>query len=177
MNDSKSPWDCPSAWVKIAPHYKQHLEGIDVRTVVELGVHFGWSLFTIADDFPKALVVGFDNFSYEDSEEAREHLNKWLSHFDNARLVECSTAEGAALWSHPDMFMDIDVLHIDGGHKYEEVSEDFRLWEPHVSPDGVVMFHDINIENFGVRQFFDELEGRKVEVTEGPGLGIWYKDA
>lgn len=37
---------------------------------------------------------------------------------------------------------NIDLLFIDGDHRYESVLRDFRLWSPLVKPGGVIAFHD-----------------------------------
>lgn len=39
---------------------------------------------------------------------------------------------------------EIDLLYIDGGHKYEEVLLDFQTWGPFVKTGGMIVFHDYN---------------------------------
>lgn len=78
----------------------------------------------------------------------------------------------------------VDLLYIDGDHRYEGVKRDFELWSPLVKSGGVVVFHDI-IENqgsnYGVHLLWSELKPHfQVEeiISEpsqnGYGIGILY---
>lgn len=39
---------------------------------------------------------------------------------------------------------DVGLLFIDADHNYESVRNDFKAWQRHVSPNGVITFHDSN---------------------------------
>lgn len=73
----------------------------------------------------------------------------------------------------------IDVLLIDGDHRYESVKHDYLTWRPKVRPGGLIFLHDIDVTTphyppFGVKRFWSELE--QVERAEadhvGCGLGL-----
>src|SRR5262249_45414617 len=52
-------------------------------------------------------------------------------------IVRKTSGEAAENWNRK-----IDLLFIDGDHSYEGVRRDWDLFSPHVSPFGVVVFHD-----------------------------------
>jgi predicted O-methyltransferase YrrM len=53
----------------------------------------------------------------------------------------------------------LDLLFVDGSHRYEHVSRDFALWSPLVRPGGLVAFHDVWPGEFagGAPRFWREI--------------------
>lgn len=146
------------------------------ETIVDLGVDFGFSTFCFAlpglghvygvDAFEGDEHAGFRN-TYHDVLRNREELG-----LDNLTIIRGRFADVAKGWTK-----DIDILHIDGRHTYEAVSEDFGSWKSFVKPSGVVLFHDTCVERFGVRRLFDELPGPKLNFANSHGLGVVSRDA
>jgi len=176
MRHFSGPWEPPSAWC----HQNGYRGGMpedenEVKCIVEIGVHFGYSLFTFARDYPKATVIGIDNFCYHDSDEARVHLERHVPDFKNIRILEGDSLKVAAGWRNPEVYLDIDMLHIDGGHDYQTCKDDFEAWSPFVMPGGVVLFHDVISHENDVGRFLEEIGGELLDNTH-PGLGIWRKE-
>jgi predicted O-methyltransferase YrrM len=90
-----------------------------------------------------------------------DQFMKNLKTFDLEKYIEIHkgfSAEIGKKWDKP-----IDFLFIDGGHKYEEVLDDFRVWSKHVRQGGIIAFHDVN--QAGVGRVIEEELTPSVEWT------------
>ncbi len=172
-----------SAWLEHAPLAFWLMDALRPKTVVELGVHNGFSFLSFCQGARAAglaaTVYGVDTWRGD------EHAGFYLPEIFDA-LAEELRAE------YPDLgvmiratfnearprFTDgsVDLLHIDGRHRYEDVREDFETWESALSQRGVVLFHDTQVRSgdFGVWRFWAEIATRRpsFEFTHGNGLGV-----
>jgi predicted O-methyltransferase YrrM len=90
-------------------------------------------------------------------------------------IVRKTSGEAAENWTDK-----IDMLFIDGDHSYEGVRRDWELFSPHVSPFGVVVFHDTiwdvdqesskeyRREDMGVPRFVEELRREGYPIITFP---------
>lgn len=155
------------------------------QNIVELGVYRGASFFTICDAVRNhglvAEVVGVDLWDGDQHAGSAggdqmygELSRRAAADYPFARLVRADFA--AARRRVPDGV--IDLLHIDGYHTLEAVSNDFRTWFSALSPRGICLFHDTAVRenNFGVYQFWNEVQQQwpAVEFTHGFGLGVLF---
>ena len=70
-----------------------------------------------------------------------------------------------------------DILHIDGAHDYESVRHDWDTWCTKLKKGAIVLMHDIEVGNFGVRRVWAEIRAENpewfFEEREGSyGLGV-----
>src|SRR5205085_9029904 len=81
----------------------------------------------------------------------------------------------------------VDVLFIDGDHRYEGVKADFEAYSPLVRPGGLVAFHDIvpdpGQEGMEVSRFWKDISTRhpSAELIASPdqhgyGIGVLTLD-
>ncbi|GAA4175569.1 class I SAM-dependent methyltransferase [Gryllotalpicola koreensis] len=171
-----------SAWNEHGPFAMWAVTAFGPRTLVELGTHYGFSYFTMCDAIRR---MGLPTKAWAiDSWEGDEHAG-FYDHrvYDAVREINADYEDFSNLLrgyfdSQVDNFEDgsIDLLHIDGRHRYEDVKEDFETYLPKMSSHGVVMFHDIaeRHDDFGVWKFWEELAGEHPSFAfrHGHGLGV-----
>ena len=121
------------------------------RMITELGSQYGCSLFTfcqsVKDNGLDAKIRAVDMWSGDigapdTGEEVFALVNKIKDKFfSNLDIKLYQMRFDDAL---PD-FQDgsIDILHIDGGHTFEDVDHDLKTWLPKLSEDGIILFHDV----------------------------------
>ncbi|MHB8638633.1 MAG: class I SAM-dependent methyltransferase [Candidatus Acidiferrales bacterium] len=98
---------------------------------------------------------GYRDFSKEFSRNVeRCGLSKYV------QPVVGLSSEVAKTWNRP-----IDLLFIDGSHRYEDVLMDFEGFSPHVVPGGIVAFHDVSEDWPGPLRVWHEIaKHRLVDV-------------
>ncbi len=65
----------------------------------------------------------------------------------------------------------IDFLHIDAGHSYEDVKNDFNLYSQLLSDNGIISIHDTDM-NFQKELIITEDEREYYELFDGPAKFI-----
>jgi hypothetical protein len=173
-----------SAWLGHAPFLKFLIREQKPSVFVELGVHNGFSYFvgcqSIRECSLNSKSFAVDHWEgdqhaglFEDSVyQGVVNLNTKYSDFST--LLKMSFAE--ALNTFKDQ--TIDLLHIDGFHSYEAIKEDFETWLPKVSPNGIILLHDIHVRRntFGVYKFWREIKAqfKTIEFVGSHGLGVVF---
>jgi predicted O-methyltransferase YrrM len=113
------------------------------------------------------------NWNDEDSIDTLGEMKRNIRAFGIEKQVEIIrdvSEKAAARWMLP-----IDMLFIDGDHSYDGVKRDWDLFMPHVSPFGLVVFHDTlwdlhpdspySRADMGVPAFVEELRLAGYPVT------------
>jgi hypothetical protein len=172
-----------TAWAEHAPFAFWLMESLRPNVVVELGTHGGFSYFSLCQ---AVLSLNLDSRCYavdtwkgdehagfygEDVfREVEEHNRRYYSAFSS--LIRSTFDEALPYFADGS----IDLLHIDGRHRYEDVEHDFSVWRGKLSERAVVLFHDTNVreKNFGVCRFWEELSSSlsHFEFLHGNGLGL-----
>ena len=172
----------PSAWKGHRFFAEWLVKHMKPQQVVDLGVDYGFSTlsFAIASrENGTGIVTGIDAFQGDPMTGIRNTHQVVLdiiekANFNNIEIIKGDFNEVSKTWNRT-----IDILHIDGFHSYEAVSNDFKTWSTFLAEDGIILFHDINVPNpaFGVIHLFRELEGgHKLYFLHTYGLGIFTKN-
>ena len=171
----------PTAWLGHGKFAIQLVAELKPKTIVDLGVDFGFSTFCFA--YPKiGYVWGIDCFEGDYHAGSKNTYAVVISQrailrqkygIHNVNIVKGYFNDVAKEWeTKPDTA--IDILHIDGLHTYDACKEDFETWSKFLSPDGVVLFHDTISFKDDVGRFFEEIPGDfKLNFQHSYGLGVW----
>jgi hypothetical protein len=164
----KSPW-----WIGHIPFAYELIGRLRPGVIVELGTYSGSSFAAFcqaveACELP-AKCYGVDLWQGDvHMGKFEEDLYQEISAYMATHYPSIATLVRKDFNAAVNDFADksVDLLHIDGTHTFEAVSNDFNTWLPKVSDRGVVLFHDVNVNventgpasaHFGVRQVFDGL--------------------
>jgi predicted O-methyltransferase YrrM len=171
----------PSGWNYPPKSHREFVEWLINRikpeVTVELGVDYGYSSFLMAlcQENP---VYGIDCFDVsvhgprEDDDYQFVMSVKEKLGLDNLEIIKSYFDDVAKTWDK-----EIDLLHIDGLHDYENCKNDCDTWAPLVKENGVILFHDTISNPDGAGLFFSQLEVPKVNFTNSFGLGVASNNA
>lgn len=180
----KSPW-----WIGHIPFAFELIGRMQPRTIVELGTYSGSSYAAFCQAVEASggngHVYGVDLWEGDVHMGAfDEALYLEMSDFAATRYPGIATLIRKDFNEAASSFAEgsVDLLHIDGTHTFEAVTNDFETWLPKMSARGVILFHDINVTEqnagpaalkFGVRRVFDSLKPKypNLEFDHCFGLG------
>ena len=172
-------------WAAHVPFVRWLVSEVKPKTFVELGTENGHSFFNIAESMhkmnPQSKCFAVDNwlgdeFTSEYSEDVYNgvvEINQEI--FQNQNVLLRMQFDSAL-----NRFEDksIDLLHIDGSHRYQDIKNDFQKWMSKVSEDGIILIHDIQVRDsqFGVYDFWQEITKAfsHIEFFHGFGLGVVF---
>lgn len=171
-----------SAWLGHTSFAAWLIGEIHPKTIVELGTHTGYSFFAFCET---AHNLGLDTTLYAiDTWKGDEQAGFYGEHvYDAVKTVRDMRYPNAHLLrglfdDHVHTFQDatVDLLHIDGRHRLEDVTHDYNTWLPKLAPNGIVLFHDTAVIDgtFGVHILWDQLanEHPSFAFQHGNGLGV-----
>jgi hypothetical protein len=176
-----------SAWLGHAPFTYWLVGQIRPKKIVELGTHYGDSYFTFCSAITE---FGLDTKAFAidgwlGDGHVGEYGNEVFDYVANHNDLHYKEFSSLIRSRFSDAIQNfekesIDILHIDGFHTYEAVSEDLRSWLPKVSRNGIVLLHDTHERklDFGVHMLWDEIKleyPNHVEFSHSHGLGVFCK--
>lgn len=157
------------------------------KNALEIGLgyfgstHFLWRMLfgkTTTIEYQQDRIMNF-------GENTRSFFNRWVLNDNRSSFLFGKSNDVSVLKKAYDFLSEsgVDMLFIDGDHRYEGVMADFLLYEPLVKKGGIVAFHDCvaGVDNNGVPRFLtDLLKGRfgrsqpLYRIVHSSDLGIAY---
>ncbi len=124
---------------------------IKPKKMLELGSQYGCSLFSfcqsVKDNNLDTEINAVDRWKGDieaehTGEEVFEIVNKTKDKYFSALKINLFQMDfDDALPSFQDN--SIDIIHIDGGHRFEDVDHDLKTWLPKLKENGIILFHDV----------------------------------
>ena len=175
----------PLSWIEHIPFAFLIVSLLKPKLIVELGVYSGNSYNAFCQAAEKLRLktkcYGIDNWTGD------QHVGNYspmvfedLKKYQDDNYLDFSTLIKSEFDNAIDLFDDksIDLLHIDGCHKYEDVKHDYESWLPKISNNGVILLHDTSErrDDYGVWKLWNEIRNLSpsYEFIFGHGLGIIY---
>ena len=172
-----------SGWLEHGPFAAWLIEATAPDLLVELGTHWGYSFFAFCEAV-KTLglptkCVAVD--TWEGDEHAGFYADEVYDFVNSRAAADYSEMATLKRMRFDEALGDvedgsIDLLHIDGRHRYEDAAEDFNSYLPKVSSRGVVVMHDIveRGHGFGVWRHWEDVKRDypTFEFHHGHGLGV-----
>jgi predicted O-methyltransferase YrrM len=120
----------------------------DKKSIVELGTSKGLGAMVLSANGARVFTI--DNYSILDEENAvidttiidkdrwEISLSYFLSHWSNIVSLRGDTADSASRFGDDS----VDLLYIDGDHRFYGVERDYDAWISKVKSGGYILFHD-----------------------------------
>jgi predicted O-methyltransferase YrrM len=147
----------------------RHARGREGATFAEIGRFRGGSTLL----FASALGEGSTLWSYDIGPADDAALTDALRRYGVEERVRLVVADSRTIDPPPE---PLDLLFVDGDHRYEGVKADTERWLPFVRPGGVLLFHDAvpasryGLVHEGVARYVGELTADpRVDRTGGAG--------
>ena len=115
--------------------------------IVEIGTRIGGTAYLLGKSNRRTYTI--DDYSYVDSNYEQSMAN--LKSLKNVHLLQGTSESFAKKWKEP-----IDLLFIDGDHRYEGAKLDIDLWLPFVKQGGYAVFHDYD-SHVGITKVLTEV--------------------
>lgn len=138
------------------------------ENILEIGVYRCSSLMSLATAFPDSRIVCVD--AIKGLANSEYVLKEWDGFLKQRASKNVTMIIGHSSDVVPMIDMMWDLVHIDGGHAYEQAKSDYEACLPKLNPGAVVMFDDIHDPN--VARFFDELPSESTTKCGNYGVMV-----
>jgi predicted O-methyltransferase YrrM len=121
------------------------IENNKTKSILEIGLgHCGSTHFLWRQIFDRVVTIekSYDRIR-EFSKNMRSYYGKWVFDDDISRFIIGFSNENMSVSNSRKLYPNgVQVLFIDGDHRYEAVLTDWLLYAPLVEKGGIIAFHD-----------------------------------
>jgi beta-1,4-mannosyl-glycoprotein beta-1,4-N-acetylglucosaminyltransferase len=169
-----------SAWTGHMKFAFKLVNILNPKIIVDLGVDYGHSTFSFASA-KKGIIYGIDSFEGDPQAGLKntfDIVNNLKNEFLSRKLIinNLNFIKGYFDDVFENFNETIDILHIDGLHTIEAVSNDYNKWIEKTSENAVILFHDIVSYPNSVGVVFNNITYPKFYFTHSAGLGVVCKN-
>ncbi len=185
------PLYAAAPWSGLRPFVYDYLINIRPGRIVELGTHYGCSAFCMMQamkderlDTELTLIDTWEGDPYT-IHDYRDDVFGFFRTVKDLCYSDCKVEIRRQLFSDAAWVFppeSIDLLHIDGSHRYKDIKRDFEDWYGKVAPDGTILIHDIETRQngrlLGTGLYWCDITEQYPNTLEIPcscGLGIVLK--
>lgn len=148
--------------------------------IVEIGSYMGESTEIFAQEFPFATICAVDPWinGYDDNDETSDaDMIDVENQFDMRIKYYKNIIKIKDFSLNVNTVDEIDMIYIDGSHRYEDVKADILYWKDKIKSGGIISGHDYYLTNTpkhvkGVEQAIIEL---LVTIDKSYKDGSWLK--
>jgi predicted O-methyltransferase YrrM len=170
--------EMPAEFIRLCPWEGEYLFSVAARArtgILETGRFNGGSLFVMACAAPDGVPIWSIDKKPRDDVFLRERLDR----FCPAKTIDLIV--GDSQQSKYPQIGEIDLLFIDGDHRYEGCLADITNWYANLVPGGHLVFHDSYEGPYGVQQAILDFmrDHSELEVVLSPKVGAdhWHYPA
>jgi len=153
------------------------------KTILEIGIYkCGWPYILCPWFAEDAHIIGIDSMVRHRQDGGRHELDEMMARLQAdgfmVSIFENRSDAPSTLNAMLALRGEVDLLHIDGAHSYEDVLFDWQNYGPLVRPAGLVVLHDIGTQTsqMNVKRLWGEIvadfPGRTHECYEMNGIGV-----
>ncbi len=176
----------PSAWYGHENFLHWLLVTTQPHIFVEVGVHHGFSYFvacqTVKAKNTGTICYGVDTWKGDehtvyDPEGHPDLIYETVKRHNEAYKAFSSLIRKPSVKAAGDFHdRSVELLHIDAGHTYEAIKDDFFAWIPKMRKGGIILIHDTVCmgPGLGVNEFYNEIKDLfpSFNMTNAYGLGV-----
>ncbi len=173
--------EIPSGWHGHRKFAEWLVDSANPKVIVELGIDYGYSYFVFANAIKNlnlsTSLIGVDLFQGDIDTGFRNTFDDVIrnkeTHCMPGEIVKQDFEQYSSIFTG-----EIDILHIDGSHRYSDIKRDCLNWFKHVDNNGIILIHDVFNKSFDVLDLFRELKFKhKLYFKHSGGLGILTKNS